>query len=104
MGARVVERDGARPNRVAVTAMAVRSATDPPLARELFAREDETADADFYAEPRFALHVDEATIAALTELYREELRPGSPAARPDVARGSRTCRRRSPTRGSQVWA
>lgn len=48
----------------------------PPLARELFAREDESPDALFYAQPRFALHVDLATIAALTQLYREELRPG----------------------------
>lgn len=52
--------------------------TEPPtlLARELFVREDETADALFYREPRFALHIDEATIAALTQLYREELQPG----------------------------
>jgi len=48
----------------------------PPLARELFAREDESSDALFYREPRFALHVDEPTLAALTQLYREELRPG----------------------------
>lgn len=47
-----------------------------PLARELFAREDESPDALFYAAPRFALHVDEATVAALTQLYREELPPG----------------------------
>jgi len=48
----------------------------PALSRELFAREDETADALFYREPRFALHIDEATVAALTQLYREELQPG----------------------------
>src|SRR5262245_9145278 len=48
----------------------------PPLPRELFAREDESGDDLFYREPRFALHVDEATVAALTQLYREELRPG----------------------------
>jgi len=48
----------------------------PPLARELFAREDESPDALFYAQPRFALHVDDATVAALTQLYREELQPG----------------------------
>jgi len=48
----------------------------PPLARELFAREDESDDAVFYAQPRFALHVDLATVAALTQLYRDELRPG----------------------------
>jgi SAM-dependent methyltransferase len=55
--------------------MADPSRAGPPLARELFAREDESADALFYREPRFALHIDEATIAALTQLYREELQP-----------------------------
>ena len=48
----------------------------PALARELFEREDESPDSVFYREPRFALHIDEATVAALTQLYREELRPG----------------------------
>ncbi len=42
---------------------------------ELFARVDESPDAQFYELPRFALHVDDATIAALTALYREELPP-----------------------------
>ena len=43
---------------------------------EVFARADESPDALFYGEPRFALHIDDATIAALTQLYREELPPG----------------------------
>jgi SAM-dependent methyltransferase len=36
-------------------------------------REDESPDANFYLEPRFVTHIDDATIAALTELYRELL-------------------------------
>src|SRR5262245_37181839 len=48
----------------------------PPLPSALFAREDESSDALFYAQPRFVLHVDEATVAALTQLYREELGRG----------------------------
>jgi SAM-dependent methyltransferase len=47
-----------------------------PFPPELFARVDESPDALFYGEPRFALHIDDATIAALTQLYREELPPG----------------------------
>jgi SAM-dependent methyltransferase len=52
----------------------VAESSPQPLPRALFARDDESADALFYREPRFALHVDDATIAALTQLYREELR------------------------------
>src|SRR5262245_56016835 len=48
----------------------------PPLPSALFEREDESDDRLFYAEPRFALHVDQATVAALTQLYREELPRG----------------------------
>jgi len=48
-----------------------------PLPAALFARVDESPDALFYREPRFALHVDDATVAALTELYREEVAPGA---------------------------
>ncbi|MFI5315155.1 MAG: class I SAM-dependent methyltransferase [Myxococcota bacterium] len=56
--------------------MGERARPESMFAPELFARDDESADALFYREPRFALHVDEATIAALTQLYREELPPG----------------------------
>ena len=42
-----------------------------------FARDDESNDAGFYAEPRFVLHIDGATVTALTAAYRELLRPGS---------------------------
>ena len=50
---------------------------DAPLPAHLFARVDEAPDADFYAEPRFVVHIDPETIAALTGVYREELEPGS---------------------------
>ena len=43
----------------------------------LFARLDESEDAAFYAAPRFVVHIDEATIAALTQWYGEVLAPGA---------------------------
>jgi len=41
------------------------------------ARQDESDDAQFYAAPRLVTHVDDATIAALTEVYRELVPDGS---------------------------
>ncbi len=46
------------------------------LPPELFRRQDETPDDRFYAEPRFVTHIDDATIVAVTEYYRETLRDG----------------------------
>jgi len=43
---------------------------------EFFRRIDESSDADFYVEPRLVTHIDDATIAALTQLYREMLPAG----------------------------
>jgi SAM-dependent methyltransferase len=40
---------------------------------DLFRRIDESDDAEFYAWPRLVTHIDDATIAALTQLYRELL-------------------------------
>lgn len=40
-----------------------------------FEREDETADAEFYRQPRFVAHIDDETIAALTAFYAEFLPP-----------------------------
>ena len=37
---------------------------------------DESDDAEFYAVPRLVTHIDDATIAALTDLYRELLPAG----------------------------
>ena len=46
---------------------------DPAHPRGFFARQDETDDARFYVQPRFVVHIDAATIAALTDVYREWL-------------------------------
>lgn len=43
----------------------------------LFQRADETPDALFYREPRFVTHIDDATIGALTDYYREILFTGA---------------------------
>jgi len=52
-------------------------AADPPhgLPDNFFARDDESPDSGFYAEPRFATHIDDATISALTQYYEEALAP-----------------------------
>jgi SAM-dependent methyltransferase len=50
---------------------------DPDLPPSLFARLDESDDASFYALPRFVVHIDDATIAALTRWYAEVLVPGA---------------------------
>ena len=41
--------------------------------RFAFRREDEGPDEHFYAQPRLVTHIDEAAIAAVTQLYREYL-------------------------------
>ena len=41
-----------------------------------FRRQDETADARFYQQPRFVTHIDDGAIAAVTQVYREVLPPG----------------------------
>jgi SAM-dependent methyltransferase len=43
---------------------------------DFFRRYDEADDREFYAEPRLVTHIDDATIAALTQLYRERLPVG----------------------------
>ena len=41
------------------------------LSRQLaFRRADESADERFYAVPRLVTHIDEAAVAAVTDLYR----------------------------------
>jgi SAM-dependent methyltransferase len=44
---------------------------------DFFRRMDEAPDADFYREPRFVTHLDDVTIAALTQVYRELIPAGS---------------------------
>ncbi len=46
------------------------------LPREWFARIDPSPDALFYSAARFVNHIDDATIAALSDYYREVLPPG----------------------------
>ncbi|WP_246580777.1 methyltransferase type 11 [Deinococcus aestuarii] len=46
------------------------------LPRGAFRRLDETPDELFYRQPRFVTHIDDAAIAAVTQLYREYLPPG----------------------------
>ncbi len=41
-----------------------------------FRRQDETPDELFYRQPRFVTHIDDAAIAAVTQLYREFFPPG----------------------------
>jgi SAM-dependent methyltransferase len=49
---------------------------DISLAPEMFRREDESPDAEFYAVPRFVTHIDDGAVAAVTQLYRERLPAG----------------------------
>ncbi len=48
----------------------------PELPPEAFAKEDQSSDALFYAQPRFVTHIDDAAIEAVTDLYRTHLPPG----------------------------
>lgn len=46
------------------------------MAASWFSRLDESADALFYDTPRFVTHIDDAAIAAVTQLYREYVPAG----------------------------
>lgn len=47
------------------------------LPARFFTRADESSDESFYAGPRFVTHIDDSTIAALTEAYREVVPAGA---------------------------
>lgn len=47
-----------------------------PLPPQLFRRQDEAPDAEFYSIPRYVTHIDPETITALTQVYRELLPAG----------------------------
>jgi len=47
-----------------------------PIPPEMLSRLDESPDALFYATPRFVTHIDDAAIAAVTQIYREYFPPG----------------------------
>ncbi len=51
----------------------------PPFPAEAFRRYDESPDDRFYAFPRLVTHIDDAAIAAVTQLYREYVPPGGAA-------------------------
>jgi SAM-dependent methyltransferase len=46
---------------------------ESPFPSGSFDRYDETSDTEFYAEPRFVTHIDDAAIAAVTQLYEDFL-------------------------------
>jgi len=46
------------------------------LKPEYFERDDDSSDANFYTQPRFVNHIDDAAIAALRTFYRETLPSG----------------------------
>jgi methyltransferase family protein len=48
----------------------------PGLPEAAFDKADPSSDAEFYAEPRFVTHIDDAAIATVTQVYRERLSPG----------------------------
>jgi SAM-dependent methyltransferase len=48
----------------------------PGLPEAAFDKADPSPDAEFYADPRFVTHIDDAAIAAVTQAYRESLPPG----------------------------
>lgn len=48
-----------------------------PMPPTFFRRADESSDEIFYRAPRFVAHIDQATIDALTDYYREFLPPDS---------------------------
>ena len=48
----------------------------PELPEGAFGRMDETPDEEFYRTPRLVTHIDDRTIAAVTQLYREFFPPG----------------------------
>ncbi|MDQ2804620.1 MAG: class I SAM-dependent methyltransferase [Pseudomonadota bacterium] len=48
----------------------------PGLPQAAFAKADPSPDAVFYTEPRFVPHIDDAAIAAVTQVYREVLPAG----------------------------
>lgn len=50
---------------------------DDPFPQGFFDRVDESPDPLFYAAPRLVVHIDDATIAALTRAYRELVAPGA---------------------------
>ena len=53
------------------------TASDPAFPSDLFDRQDESADELFYLSPRMVTHIDDVTIRALTQFYRDQLPVGA---------------------------
>ncbi len=51
--------------------------TFPPFPPEYFGREDETDDSFFYTQPRLVVHIDDAAIAAVGDVFRSLIPPNS---------------------------
>ena len=66
-------QDRGRPD----TGMTVEDVTKRKLPANFFERIDTAPDDEFYREPRFVQHIDEATIEGLTQWYREFLFAGA---------------------------
>ena len=49
---------------------------DAPFRPEHFRRLDPSPDPEFYAQPRFVVHLDDAAIGAVGEIFRHHLPPG----------------------------
>jgi len=50
---------------------------EPPFRESDFSRIDEINDSVFYSVPRLVYHIDEPSVAALTQYYRKSIAPGS---------------------------
>ena len=48
-----------------------------PFTRQDFSRSDEHKDNEFYAVPRFVYHIDEGSVSALTNYYKNNIQPNS---------------------------
>ena len=48
----------------------------PGLPAAAFDKADPSPDAEFYAEPRFVTHIDDAAIATVTRVYRDRFSAG----------------------------
>ena len=49
----------------------------PPFLPEHFQREDESADPLFYSYPRLVVHIDDQAIAAVSQIFRDQIPPNS---------------------------
>lgn len=70
-GARSVAAAAAADDKSAQVLLDPRWPEEFPFKPEYFQRYDESSDGDFYSQPRFVTHIDDAAIKALTQFYAE---------------------------------